>query len=206
MTGALARLQARHEEPPLRSPPVDQLLGREAGTAPVNRQGASSPCWAGCLRAPPLLARIPREGLAEGIAFRRVVDDVLEEPRRQALDRSADAAKTSLHDQRCDADHARRGARTTRLRTAGIRELALEHAGGLLGDDTYLTRLKALRDQRDAIVERTAQGLPGHRAVEWLRALGESFQAADVPKEKEELMHAIYERITVAGPRSSVSG
>ena len=27
-----------------------------------------------------------------------------------------------------------------------------------------------------------------------------SSQAADVPKEKEELMHAIYERITVAGP------
>jgi hypothetical protein len=81
-----------------------------------------------------------------------------------------------------------------------IRELALEHAGGLLGDDTYLTRLKALRDQRDAIVERTAPGLPGHRAVEWLRALGESFQVADVPKEREELMHAIYERITVAGP------
>jgi hypothetical protein len=82
-----------------------------------------------------------------------------------------------------------------------IRELALEHAGGLLGDDTYLTRLKALRDQRDAIVERTAPGLPGHRAVEWLRALGESLQVADVPKEKAELMHAIYERITVAGPK-----
>jgi hypothetical protein len=81
-----------------------------------------------------------------------------------------------------------------------IRELALEHAGGLLTDDTYLMRLKALRDQRDAIVERTAPGLPGHRAVEWLRALGESFQVADVSKEREELMHAIYERITVAGP------
>jgi hypothetical protein len=81
-----------------------------------------------------------------------------------------------------------------------IRELALEHAGGRLGDDTYLTRLKALREQRDAVVERTAQGLPGQRAVEWLRALGESFQAADVPKEKADLMHAIYERITAAGP------
>jgi len=79
-------------------------------------------------------------------------------------------------------------------------ELALEHAGGLLGDDTYLTRLKALRNQRDAIAERTTRGLPGHRAVEWLRALGESFQAADVLKEKADLMHAIYERITVAGP------
>jgi hypothetical protein len=81
-----------------------------------------------------------------------------------------------------------------------IRELALEHAGGLLGDDTYLARLRALREQRDAIVERTAPGLPGHRAVEWLRALSESFQTADVPKEKADLMHAIYERITVAGP------
>ena len=50
-----------------------------------------------------------------------------------------------------------------------IRELALEHAGGRLGDDTYLARLEALREQRDALVERTAAGLPGHRAVEWLR-------------------------------------
>jgi hypothetical protein len=58
----------------------------------------------------------------------------------------------------------------------------------------------ALR-QRDAIVERTAPGLHGHRAVEWLRALGESLQAADVSKEREELIDAIYERITVAGPR-----
>ncbi len=81
-----------------------------------------------------------------------------------------------------------------------IRELALEHASGRLGDDTYLARPKALREQRDTIVERTAAGLPGHRAVEWLRALGECFQAADVPKEKADLMHAIYERITVAGP------
>ena len=61
-------------------------------------------------------------------------------------------------------------------------------------------RLKPLRDQRDAIVERTTRGLPGHRALEWLRALGESYQVAHVHKEKEELMHAIYERITVAGP------
>jgi hypothetical protein len=30
--------------------------------------------------------------------------------------------------------------------------------------------------------------------------LGLEFGVADVPKEKEELMHAIYERITVAGP------
>ena len=39
-----------------------------------------------------------------------------------------------------------------------------------------------------------------NRAVEWLRALSESLQTADVPKEKADLMHAICERITVAGP------
>ena len=81
-----------------------------------------------------------------------------------------------------------------------IRELALEHAAGGLGDDTYLTRLNALREARDAITERTATGVPGQRAVEWLRALSDSVQLADVPKEKADLVHAIYERITVAGP------
>jgi malate/lactate dehydrogenase len=63
----------------------------------------------------------------------------------------------------------------------------------------YLARLKALREARDAITERTATGVPGQRAVEWLRALSESIQIADVPKEQADLMHAIYERITVAG-------
>jgi len=81
-----------------------------------------------------------------------------------------------------------------------IRELALEHAAGSLGDEAYLARLKVLRQQRDAVVERTGRGLLGQRAVEWLRALGESIQAADVPKERADLMHAIYDRITVAGP------
>ena len=57
-----------------------------------------------------------------------------------------------------------------------------------------------LREQRDAISERTTTGLPGPRAVEWLRALGESLEAADVGKEKADLLHAIYDRITVAGP------
>ena len=33
-----------------------------------------------------------------------------------------------------------------------------------------------------------------------LRSLSESFQTADAPKEKADLMHAMYERITVAGP------
>jgi hypothetical protein len=48
--------------------------------------------------------------------------------------------------------------------------------------------------------ERTTTGLPGRRAVEWLCALGESLEAADVRKEKADLMHAIYDRVKVAGP------
>lgn len=84
--------------------------------------------------------------------------------------------------------------------------LALEHAGGRLGDDTYLTRLKMLREQRDANVERTASGLPGHRAVEWLRALAESFQAADVLKEKSDLCTPSTNGSWWPAPRSWVSG
>ena len=37
------------------------------------------------------------------------------------------------------------------------------------------------------------------RAVEWLRAIAETWQRADVPEAKAELLHAIYERIVVAG-------
>ncbi len=57
-----------------------------------------------------------------------------------------------------------------------------------------------LRQQRDAVTERTAAGPPAERALEWLRALGESLQAPEKSKEKADLMHAIYDRITVAGP------
>ncbi len=38
------------------------------------------------------------------------------------------------------------------------------------------------------------------RALEWLRALGESLQAPEKSKEKADVRHAIYDRITVAGP------
>ena len=58
-----------------------------------------------------------------------------------------------------------------------------------------------LRRQRDAVVERTAAaGLPAGRAVEWLRALGQALQGPETSKEKAGVMHAIYDRITVAGP------
>jgi hypothetical protein len=53
-------------------------------------------------------------------------------------------------------------------------------AARALGVDAYLARLKALRRQRDALTEQAVSGLSGHRAVEWLRALGETVQRADV--------------------------
>ena len=37
-------------------------------------------------------------------------------------------------------------------------------------------------------------------AVEWLRALGDVLSRADLPIERAELVHAIYDRIVVAGP------
>ncbi|MGA3058606.1 MAG: hypothetical protein ABSE70_11335, partial [Candidatus Limnocylindrales bacterium] len=49
-------------------------------------------------------------------------------------------------------------------------------------------------------MEQTAQvGVPADRAVEWLHALLETWQQADVPEARSELLHAIYERIVVAG-------
>ena len=51
-----------------------------------------------------------------------------------------------------------------------------------------------------AEVEETAQaGVPAERAVEWLRALAETWQQAEVPEARSELLHAMYERIVVAG-------
>ena len=46
--------------------------------------------------------------------------------------------------------------------------------------------------------------MPAERAVAWLRALAAPWTAADVPEAKADLLHAIYERIVVAG-RSFVS-
>ncbi len=80
-----------------------------------------------------------------------------------------------------------------------MRELALDHAGGGIGDETYLERMKRLRASL-AEVEETAQvGVPADRAVEWLRALAETWEQADVPEARSQLLHAIYERIVVAG-------
>ena len=46
-----------------------------------------------------------------------------------------------------------------------------------------------------------ADGIPPERAVAWLRALSATWRAAEVPAEKADLLHAIYDRIVVAGRR-----
>ena len=80
-----------------------------------------------------------------------------------------------------------------------MRELAMEHVGGGISDETYLGRLRHLRASLAEIEETAHVGIPADRAVEWLRALGETWQQADVPEARSELLHAIYERIVVAG-------
>jgi Asp-tRNA(Asn)/Glu-tRNA(Gln) amidotransferase A subunit family amidase len=42
--------------------------------------------------------------------------------------------------------------------------------------------------------------VPAERAVAWLRALGEALRHVALPAERADLVHAIYERIVVAGP------
>ena len=85
-----------------------------------------------------------------------------------------------------------------------IRELALEHAAGRLEDAVYLERLHELRDAKENLERTSADGIAPERAVEWLRELSATWRAAEVPAEKADLLHAIYDRIVVAG-RSIVS-
>jgi DNA invertase Pin-like site-specific DNA recombinase len=82
-----------------------------------------------------------------------------------------------------------------------LRELALEHAAGSLGDADYLARSAELRTTRDQINAGQAIGIKPARAVAWLRAIGDAIQRADLPVERAELVHAIYDRIVIAGPR-----
>ena len=80
-----------------------------------------------------------------------------------------------------------------------MRELALEHVGGGISDETYLARLKHLRGTLAEIEESAQVGVSADRAVEWLRAFGETWQQADIPQARSELLHAIYDRIVIAG-------
>ena len=81
-----------------------------------------------------------------------------------------------------------------------MRDLALEHAGGCVADATYLARMNELRTQLSAVDEGATVGVSAERAVAWLRSLGETWRHADVPQARADVLHAIYERIVVAGP------
>ena len=82
-----------------------------------------------------------------------------------------------------------------------LRELALEHAAGSIGDGDYLAGSAEIRATRDQLDAGEAIGVKPARAVEWLRAIGEAIRRADLPVEQAEIVHAIYDRIVVAGPR-----
>ncbi len=80
-----------------------------------------------------------------------------------------------------------------------MREIALEHVGRGISNETRLGRMKQLWASLAEIEESAQVGAPADRAVEWLRVLGETWQHADVPQARSELLHAIYERIVIAG-------
>ena len=83
-----------------------------------------------------------------------------------------------------------------------MRELALEHAAARLDDAVYLARMARLRGALEN--RRGAAGagdLPARRAIEWLDALAETWQQTELIEEKADVIHAIYERIVVEGPR-----
>jgi hypothetical protein len=44
-------------------------------------------------------------------------------------------------------------------------------------------------------------GTAARRATEWLDALAETWQTADLVEEKSDVIHAAYERIVIEGPR-----
>jgi hypothetical protein len=80
-----------------------------------------------------------------------------------------------------------------------LRELALDHAAGNLDDASYIAQSAALRSQRHALGAEEAPTVSAERAVEWLRAIGDAIRLADLPAERSDLIHAVYERIVVVG-------
>ncbi len=80
-------------------------------------------------------------------------------------------------------------------------DLASDHLAGAINDAAYLERLGQLRAVKDAVAGQANTEVAAGRAVAWLRVCAEAIQHADVPQEKADLVHAIYERVTVAGPK-----
>jgi hypothetical protein len=80
-----------------------------------------------------------------------------------------------------------------------MRDLALDHVAERIDDSAYLERLGQFRVDL-ATLDATPRGdLHAKRAVDWLRVLADTWVNADIPEAKADLLHAIYERIVVAG-------
>jgi hypothetical protein len=62
-----------------------------------------------------------------------------------------------------------------------------------------LERLHGLRDAKENLERTSTDGISPERAVAWLEALSATWRAAEVPAERADLLHAIYDRITIAG-------
>ena len=58
-----------------------------------------------------------------------------------------------------------------------------------------------LRGDLENVGAQPAADLPARRAIEWLDALAETRQKVDLVEEKSDVIHAIYERIVIEGPR-----
>jgi hypothetical protein len=69
------------------------------------------------------------------------------------------------------------------------RPLALDHAAGNLDDGTYLERVARLQAELATLDQAATGGVPAERAVTWLRALAETWERADVPEERADLLH-----------------
>ena len=80
-----------------------------------------------------------------------------------------------------------------------MHELGAEHIAGRIEDSTYLERLGQLRADLAAVDDSRRAATPAKRALEWLRAISETWTTADVPEAKAELLHAIYDGIVVRG-------
>ena len=80
-----------------------------------------------------------------------------------------------------------------------LHDLAQSHAQDEISDEAYLARKRQLRGELAGMAQQSDGGLPAQQAVKWLRVFAESWRDADVPEAKADLVHAIYEKVVVAG-------
>ena len=80
-----------------------------------------------------------------------------------------------------------------------LHDLAQSHAQDEISDEAYLMRKRQLRGELEGMVQQTERNISAGQTVEWLRAFAESWRNADVPEAKVDLVHAVYEKVVVAG-------